>query len=122
MNPQQMTVEDAINSLTGFEEMAIEKHMGVDIYDVLGKPVLLNRVLIFVDQQRQGLKPAEAVQHARSMTSKAVIAYFEPDPEEVDPDEPETPAGEGHGPVGPEQPSSLPSVSSPESAPAITPI
>lgn len=88
------TVAEIADSLTGYDEDAIQQHMGVDIYDgLVTKFVLTRRLLVFVHQTRLGATPADAVKTAKSMPSGEVVAYFGSDPEEVDDEEPETPAG-----------------------------
>jgi hypothetical protein len=88
-----MTAEEFAETLTGFEEIAIEKHMGLDVYtESKKKPVLAMRAMVFVDQTRQGLDAAAAKDAALGMTVKDVQSYFNED-DEVTPDTPETESG-----------------------------
>lgn len=117
------TVADVLESLTGYDEYAIEKHMGVDIYDILmSKNVRTHRCLIFVSHLRQGKTPEEAKDEAQSLRSGDVLGYFADDPEEIDPEEPETEAGKGPTPDDSAPVSEPTSASSPESAPPTTPL
>lgn len=101
MSTSELTLNEAMESINGFDEIAIEKHMGYDIYtsDDKGsgvyreKPVLMIRCLVFVFQRRTGLNDADARKAAMEMTVKDVHDYFAEDPDEVDPDDPETDAG-----------------------------
>ena len=96
MSTTELTIEEVQESITGFDEIAVEQHMGMDIYtDAEAKPILLLRALVFVHQVHE-LKPApEARKAALGMTLKEVQGYFAEPPEEIDEDEPDTEAGKG---------------------------
>lgn len=88
-----LSFEEMSESLTGFDEIAIEKHMGIDVYtDGERKPIWMLRSLIFVHQRRQGLNDVEAREAALAMRLGDCNEYFESD-DEVDEDEPETALG-----------------------------
>lgn len=92
------TVEGFMDTLTGFDELAITKHFdGLDIYaDGERKGVLVIRALVFVDQRRHGLTDINAHTAAMDMPLGAVTAYFTDETtEEIDPESMETPSGEG---------------------------
>jgi hypothetical protein len=93
MSVTELTQEDMVNSLTGFDEIAITKHMGLDVYtDAETKPIGIARCLIFVAERRDGSTDVEARNTAMNMTLKDVQEYFSDD-DEVTPDEPDTDQG-----------------------------
>lgn len=97
MSATTATVTEAMESLTGFDEIAIEKHMGYDVYTQPEtgntRPMTLMRSLVFVYKRRDGLNDVEARKACLDMTAGQVNDYFADDPEEIDPDDPETEAG-----------------------------
>lgn len=109
MSGTELTVSDVTDSLTGFDEIAIEKHMGMDIYtDRARKPVMLMRSLVFVMKRREGLSDVDAHKAALGMTVTEIHDFFPDDPDdEIDPEAPETPEGKDD--------------SQPETAPAVSP-
>lgn len=89
----KLTAEGFVKTLTGFDEIAIEKAFDADIYQIADKkPVLSLRMLVFVDQTRSGATPAEAKDAALSMTTGGLEGYFAED-DEITPDEPTTAPG-----------------------------
>lgn len=91
---EQITVNEMAESLTGYDEIAIEKHMGIDVYaDAEQKGVKALRALVFVSQRRQGKTDAEAVKAAMNMSLKEANSYFSEDADELIPEEPETASG-----------------------------
>jgi hypothetical protein len=103
MSTSELTLNEAMESVTGFDEIAIEKHMHYDIYTsddeengVYGreKPVLLVRCMVFVMKRREGLSDGDAYKAVMGMSVREVNDYFAKAPEpEVDPDDPETDEG-----------------------------
>lgn len=101
MSKTELTGNEVIDSLSGFDEIAIEKHMGYDVYTsdepeygvFRSKPVLLLRCLVFVMERRRGLNDVEARKAALDMPASDVKDYFAEEPDEVDPDDPETEPG-----------------------------
>lgn len=106
------SIKDAYGSLTWFDEQDIEKNLSVDIHDLmesfvsetagLGGVVKLIRAFEFIAAQREGRKPAEALEAVRSLTAGQIddiaAAYLDSQDElesEVDVEQPITPAGEG---------------------------
>ena len=92
----QISASEMVQSLTGFEEIAIEKHMGIDPYaDGETKPLKVLRALLFVQATREGMTAPAAREHAMGLAMGAVQDRFveEEEPEDLDPDEPETEAG-----------------------------
>ena len=98
MSATDMTAEDVINSLTGFDEIAIETHFGVSLTDLERKPTTALRACIFVVKTREGMSAADAKQAAMGMPLGEANDYFASD-EEIDPDDPDTESGKGGSPV-----------------------
>lgn len=99
--PQEpISAGEMVQSLTGFEELAIEQHMKIDPYTDGGrKPVAVLRSLVFVVNKRAGKTDREAREIAMSMPAGELQDMFADEPEEIDPDNPETPAGEDSAPA-----------------------
>ncbi len=88
------SVEEMTQSLTGFDEIAIEKHMGMDIYtDGETKPVMLLRSLVMVHKTRDGLSGPDARAAALGMKVSEVQDYFTESETALPDTEPETEAG-----------------------------
>lgn len=89
------TITEISEAVTGYDELAVRKHMETDLYEAMEtSPVLWSRCLIFVDRRHQGDSDVEAKKFAMSASVKAVNDHFAED-DDLDPDQPETPAGEG---------------------------
>lgn len=93
------TDAELLESLTGYEELAIEEAFGKTL-DVLaaGSNTMLNRALIFVDLRRGGAKVAEARKQAMELPVKTVLERFAADEDELMPDEPVGESGKGDEP------------------------
>lgn len=110
----ETSVEEMIESLTGYDEIAISKHFGAEWNDLSeNKPIMFARSLIFVDQRRapHSLPDTEAKDFALSQTMKAVNDYFPDVPEEAMPEEPVSESGKGDSQPVSEQSGSPTSVS-----------
>lgn len=112
-----ITADEMMESLTGFDEIFIRKHFERPI-DVLGGADRLQflRALIFTHYRREGEKEVSAYKAAQGLTLVEIKGYFAEDDELV-PDDPVTDAGkDDETPESP--PASSPSgVSSPTSPP-----
>lgn len=86
-----MTAVEAMKSLNGFDEIAIEKAFGKEFDDLNGRDTI--RAIIFVLERRAGSTDKDAKQYAMSLPMGQLDEHFEPAAEEVDDDEPETEAG-----------------------------
>ncbi len=114
MSMTERTRTEVGDSLTGFDEIAIEKHLGYDIYAVVGvQPAKYRRALIFVHLRQQGTSDVDAKKAALNLPIGAAWDYFA-ESEEVNPEEPDTDAGKGSTPVESEPQSSPSSASPPE--------
>jgi hypothetical protein len=78
-----ITVTEMVESLTGFDEIAIAKHFdGLDPYtDAQTKPILISRALVFVhlrrgNEQRARLSDIDAHTAAMTMPMGEVTTYF----------------------------------------------
>lgn len=93
---QRPSLEDLLDSITGFEEIAITQAFGRYFAVLIDDATMLARAGIFVLKRREdGVNDAQAKESALAMTMGEVNAYFPDGDDEIDPDEPETPAGEG---------------------------
>lgn len=90
---ERQTMQEVLDSITGFDEIAITQAFGRYFAVLCEDATMLGRAAIFIDQRRGGKTDAEAKDIAMSMRMGEVNDYF-PDDEEIDPDAPETPAGE----------------------------
>lgn len=91
---EKVTVSEMIESLTGFEEIAIAKAFDSDIFGLLNRaPTTAGRALVFIDRKRGGETDKEAKNHALSLTLKAVDEYYAEDEDEVMEEEPTTEVG-----------------------------
>lgn len=94
MSTANMTFEEMSESITGFDELAIEKHIGIDLYtDGQAKPVLMLRALVFVHLRRALNNDVEARKQVMEMTIKQVNGYFDAAPEDFNPEEPDSESG-----------------------------
>ena len=91
------TIEEVTESLTGFDEIAIEKHFHIDWMKIAEeKPTFLPRCLLFVLRRREGMNDPDAYNAVMGMSLKDTNDVFVDDAE-LDPDDPETPSGKGAG-------------------------
>jgi len=118
-------VSEMIGSLTGFDEIAIEKATGHTIEWMSGHDheIQLMRAVAAVQLARAeaGPKYADAYRQAMGMKQSEVLSYFAPEPEDAMPDDPDSEVGKGNSPHVNEPTISQPSVLSPESPPISTP-
>lgn len=95
-----VSANDLFESLTGFDEIAIEKAFGEPLHTLRQRPFTFVRALVFIDQKRTGLKDPEAKQAALALPMRDLNDYFPaPEPAELDPDEPDTDAGKDASPT-----------------------
>lgn len=96
--PVTMTADEAFESLTGFDEIAIEKAFGHDVMTLADKKQLtFNRALVFVQRRRDGMTDAEAKTAVMNMPVGDVLGTFDDD-DEVDPEDPVTESGKDDTP------------------------
>lgn len=94
-----ITIEEVMESLTGFDEIAIANHFGAEWMELAEKrPTAYSRALVFVHKRRQGLNDHEAKQAALEMPLRDVTSYFKEDEPEIFPDEPVTETGKDSAP------------------------
>ena len=91
MSAQEHTVTEVAESLTGFDEIAIEKSFGAALDEL--KPTMAGRALVFVVERRAGKDDGAAKNAAMSMPIGEVNAYFAEEPDDVIPDEPDSDSG-----------------------------
>lgn len=86
-----ISTEEMIESLTGFEEIAIAKMFGAEVFDLANsKQTMFVRALVFVTFKRQDLDDKAAKDKVMGMTLGEVQGYFD----DADPE-----AGEGEPPA-----------------------
>lgn len=94
------TLEEALNSLTGWEEQAIKQKFHADFMDL--KNTATVRALVFVQFKREGHDDNTAWKLAQDLTVGQCDARFDTSEEEDETDEndqPVTPAGKDGGPL-----------------------
>ena len=84
----QITAEEAFESLTGFDEIAIAKWFGGEVIELGG--TTLGRALIFVAKRREGLTDAEAHNAALELSIGDLTGYFAAGDEESGKDSPQS--------------------------------
>lgn len=101
MSTIDVTVSDFVQSITGFEELAAEKHFERRFGDLVGDEgsSIGGRCLIFLHLTRTENDPVAVKKRVMEMTLSQVNDYFadEPDDVDIEPDEPETELGKGAG-------------------------
>lgn len=89
-----LTVDEMLDTLTGFEEDAIAKAFGSNIFDLAERnAVHYLRALAFVHHIRSGQADGEAKKAAMSLTIKGAQEFFTKGPVEPTPEDPITEAG-----------------------------
>lgn len=76
------TLKEAFDSLTGFDEIAIQRAFGEPISEVRQNATMGYRALIFVQYRRDGQRDQAAYQAAMELPLKQALDYFDPDPED----------------------------------------
>lgn len=90
----KVSVSEMSESITGFDEIAIERVMGVDLYAQDNqKPMMLMRSLVFVAFKREGLADHEAREKALSLSVKDINNFFEEEADDAIPSEPDSEQG-----------------------------
>lgn len=89
MSQTEHTAEDVLDSLSGFDEIAIATAFGHTVAVLVqDHQSTFARALVFILKRRDGLSDVEAYQASMEMPLKAVLAYFAEDSEESGKDEP----------------------------------
>lgn len=71
------TVEDTVRSVTGFDDIAVERMFGKELTDL--SPVRLTRALVFVLKRRDGMNDADAFRACMEMGIGEVDGEFADD-------------------------------------------
>jgi hypothetical protein len=104
----KLTLDEAVESLTGFDEIAIEKKFGHDITTLLtDHAIRAMRATAFVLKRREGLNDADAYKASMDMTIGQTQDFFADEPDELMPEEPSTELGKDDS-APDEQPMSSP--------------
>lgn len=97
-------MSEAVESLTGYDEQAIEKHYGGEISTLMGtKPTMGIRSLIFIQKTREGLNAVDAKKVSMELSMKDAMTFFAENEDEPMPEDPVTEEGKESGPYGIEQ-------------------
>lgn len=116
---EKQTLEDAFNSLTGFDEIAIEKRFGLSDYSTIEqRSTRWVRAMVFVLKRREGLNDLDAYKTAMDMTLGELNDQFAEDEDDetdrdFDPENPVSELGKDDSQSGAEPTSSQPGASSP---------
>ena len=106
----ETTLSEMVESLTGYDELAIEKHFGAPISDLMNsKPTTGIRGLIFVHKTRENFSAVDAKKQAMELPMRGAMDYFASDEQEPLPEEPVTEQGKDSEPFGSEPANSQPS-------------
>lgn len=102
LDDDRLSSRDVVNSLTGFDELAIEKRFGRTVEDLAENTgtTFLRALLYAVERRRAGVSDQQAYEAAMSATFGGLQERFAPDDADADPDLPGSPAGEGPEPTG----------------------
>ena len=86
MSSTEITQTDLVKSITGYDELAVEKFFpDVDLFpddEKLGKPLRYMRALVFVHKRHDKVKDAEAAHQALEMPVRVVTDYFADEPDD----------------------------------------
>ncbi len=125
MSQTDLTINAAVESFTGYDEIAISQQFGVNVSALQESKnnTMLYRVAYFVLARRDGLNDADARKTAMdSPLGYIVNDYFADEDEEIDPEEPDTDSGKGDSLSSDEPTNSPGSASRPESSPPSIPL
>lgn len=107
-NPERVSFWDTFNSLTGYEEDAIESAFHADLTELTKKTfnggfsMVGLRAMVFVLGTRSGLDADKALDEAQKLSRTALSDRFLSDQEDADdamPEEPDTDLGKPDSPV-----------------------
>lgn len=85
MSSTDLTQTDLVKSITGYDELAVEKFFaGVDLYpdEQPDKPLRYMRALVFIHKRHDKVKDAEAAHEALDLPVSAVTDYFAAEPDD----------------------------------------
>lgn len=125
---EKPTFQDVCNSLTGWEEIAIEQAADQSFTDLMNHQTILMRACAAVVDWRSQLKENPKAKYGpvfkdyMGRAQGSMDQVFSPEPKEDGLVEDESPAGKDDGPTETELKTLPPSVSSPELPPVSIPI
>lgn len=93
-----LSAEELFDSVNRYDEIAIAKAFGEDIYTLREKPFDFLRCLAFIAMRRGGINDREAREQAFGLTTKQANSYFTTPEPEIDPDDPVTAEGKDEPP------------------------
>lgn len=77
----ELTSTDVLESLTGFDELAIAQAFGKPLEELINTTSMFGRALVFALKRREGMKDPEARKHVMELRIGEIDAHFKPDPE-----------------------------------------
>lgn len=88
------TADDILESITGFEEVAVEKAFGADPIELAqgNKFMKFTRALVFVVKKREGLNDVQARQAAMEMPLSVLQDFFAEATDDVEEEAPKAPS------------------------------
>lgn len=95
----QVPADELFESLTGFDEIAINKAFNLELGQIQEKPFMFMRALVFVNERRGGANDLTAHATAMNMPMSALTDYFAEVEDDLDPDDPDTESGKGDSPL-----------------------
>jgi len=95
--PWPMSV--AVEELTGFEVLGIETHYRTTLDKLGAIGTLIGAVWAYESRTTSDGKPA-SWRAIEGMTIRALTGYFEPEPDDIDPDSPDSDLGKESSPRG----------------------
>lgn len=117
----EMSGEDYLQTLNGFDEIAVAKAFGAKPFELSETDAMgLLRALYFVAKRREGLEDKAAKQAAMEATIREVNDFFPEDEPEPMPEDPITESGKDEPEPQPTPSDSPSSVSEPASSPPST--
>ena len=85
----------AVEEITGFEAIGIEKRLGAKLEDLGGTSLLIGVVWVYENRGDRKV----SWQDVQSRSLRALRGYFQPEPDDVDPDDPDSELGKGSEPA-----------------------
>ena len=83
------------DDLDGFEEKVIRQHFSATIEQLAqgDEVIMLMRAMVFAHQRRQNVEDSQAYRTAMQMKRRELWTYFADEPDDVDPEQPDSAAG-----------------------------
>lgn len=96
--PARMSADEILDTLNGFDEIAIAKAFKMTFTEVIEDATLFLRGMAFINERREGKSDAEAYAVAMYTSTLKMAEYFPAPDDELDPDDPDTESGKDASP------------------------